>query len=149
MMDLISNWEQVGGQGLLFWSAMGAVALGITLILTAGVIHLRKFQARKRVRSQVPLGTEAVTPPAAGQVPANVEIMENSKASSAPATRSKMSLDPRVEQELLLLSARLRSAIDRLEELQLQRNPNAADKPESSLKDSQDGVDYLFRAGTG
>ena len=51
--------------------------------------------------------------------------------------------------ELLLLLARLRSVSDRLDDFRRTYRHVPLDWVESPLKDSRDGVDYLFRTGTG
>ena len=45
-MDLASTWEHLAAQGTMFWSASGAVALGLTLILTAGIAQIRRNRRR-------------------------------------------------------------------------------------------------------
>ena len=57
--------EQLGalidGQGLVFWGAVAAVALGLTLLLVTGLVYVRQW-SRKRARAA---GSGRGTPAAA------------------------------------------------------------------------------------
>ena len=130
----------------MFWSASGAVALGVTLILTAGIIQVRRLRTRA-CRPAVPNPADLPEPVAkVADIPLGGEMKEDSRKSpTGPGSRAEEQKD----QESRLLLARLRHAVDRLEEFQRIRRDMPRKSAESSLKGCHGGVDYLFRTGTG
>jgi hypothetical protein len=140
-MDLAITWENLSSQGIMFWSATLAVALGLTLILTAGMIHFR----RVRSRSRTPIGNPQVMPE---PVFDHAKVAERAKSDPALEKAAAVSAGPN-HREWSLLLARLRYAADRLEEFERLRPECPARSHESPLKESRNGVDYLFRAGKG
>ena len=145
-MDLASTWQNIAGNGFMFWSATGAVALGITLILASGFLQVRRFRAR---------AGHPVSPAPAERPEPATEVVDissdremeveswNTTAEPGPGSEEQNS------RELRFLLARLRSAADQLEDFRRIRREIPLDRAESSLKDSRAGVDYLFRTGTG
>ena len=134
-MDLTSTWSSLADQGVMFWSATGAVALGTTLILGAGFLHLRRWRSR-------PISKISPVP---AQTPAKGKMTAETPKTPARATIASETQNTR---EMHLLLARLRSAADRLEDFRRANGENPAPTGESPLKESLDGVDYLFRTGT-
>jgi hypothetical protein len=145
-MELASVWRSMADQGLMFWLASGAVALGVTLILCAGIIQIRRLRGRfvgkvsSLQETKVPVVHKSTN-----QAKIQEKSLENLNTLEAPGPRPE-EMD---SQELYLLLARLRSAADRLEKYRLFTRQNPASQAESPLKAYRDGVDYLFRAGTG
>ena len=145
-MELANTWQSIADNGIMFWAATGAVALGIALTLASGLIQVR------RLRSRTDLPVAAVPSehpePAAqiDEIPLDREMKvksQNDQVGPEPTSSEQIS------RELGLVRARLRSIADRLEDFQRTRRHRPLDRSESSLKDSHDGVDYLFRTGTG
>jgi len=146
-MELASILESsIANQGLMFWSASAAVALGVTLILISGIIQFRRL--RSRSASSVP--SASVLPPEQieipSEIPSDLEMnKESQKTSEWPECRVTES-NPK---QLRLLLARLRTAADQLEDYRRINRVLPPKSAESSLKESAEGVDYLFRTGTG
>jgi len=133
-------------QGIMFWSASGAVALGVTLILSAGIIQVRRLRLRSGRRvSSIP---EAKVEPV-NKSSNQAKIREKSLECPKTLEVTKQMSEGPDNQELHLLLARLRSAVDQLDKYHLTTCQNSASQAESPLKECRDGVDYLFRAGTG
>jgi hypothetical protein len=159
-MDWTSMWNNVGDQGTLFWSATGAVALGMTLILCAGILHLQRWRHGSVVKkSSIPVtrsGAEPAAKPAtqdvsAPPVPNHAETNDRRAATAEIPDFSAGTVSAeRMAQssEMVLLLARLHSAADRLEDYRQKNRQNPVSTGESPLKESLDGVDYLFRTGT-
>ena len=136
----------IANQGFMFWSATSAVALGFTLVVTAGFIHFRKLRSRSGgpdLPARVALPEPIVIP---ADIPLNQEMNEAPHLDVLDSGSS--SIEPNTRQ-LRLLVARLRKAADQLEGFRHSRLPFSAESSESSLKESPEGVDYLFRTGTG
>jgi len=171
-MDLTSMWNSIADQGLMFWSATGAVALGTTLIFSAGILHLRKWRHRPSGKeSSVPAANPGAEPfaeiaaeYAAGQAaehntepvpvmaaPDPAETLPRRKMTAEipkSPSRSAFASEKANSREMFLLLARLRSAADQLEDYRRAHGENPGPAGESPLKESLDGVDYLFRTGT-
>jgi len=136
----------IANQGFMFWFATGAVALGFTLVVTAGAIHFRRLRSRSGRHDLA--ATVALPEPMAipADIPLNMEMNEESqKDALGPGS---VSIEPNSRQLRLLLT-RLRTAADQLEDLRQSSRPGPSKSAESSLKESPEGVDYLFRTGTG
>lgn len=151
-MELASTWQTLADRGIMFWAATGAVALGVTLILAAGIVQFRRMRHRSQI--QVPsipeIDTEASRGAQGAQEFSNPAITpEISHKYSMNSVAADSRSDTKDRQELHLLLARLRAAADRLEEYHHTACATPAVKGESPLKESSPGVDYLFRAGTG
>ena len=145
-MDWANTWEYLSGQGIMFWTATLAVALGITLILTAG--HLQWRRLRKRTAEpvyavRVARPTTLADPQPAPLVREMGPQNENLHISWPPADQD---LD---SQEMGVLMARLRIAADRLADFQNFGLENPPKLKDSHLKEERHGVEYLFRAGKG
>lgn len=136
----------IANQGFMFWSAAGAVALGCTLVLTSGFIHFRRLRSRSGgpvLPTEIALPEPVIIP---ADIPLDQEMNEEpQKSAPEPVSRSN---EPNTRQLRLLLS-RLRTAADRLENFQHSSRTVPAKSAESPLKESTEGVDYLFRTGTG
>jgi len=145
-MELASVLKSIADQGIMFWSATGAVALGVTLIIAAGIIQVRRLRRRSGRRvSPIPEARIEAVHKSPNQAILPEKSREYGKISEAPAPWPE-ELD---SQEMDLLLARLRSAADQLEKYQCATCQNPVSRAESPLKDTSGGVDYLFRAGTG
>ncbi len=136
----------IANQGFMFWSATGAVALGFTLVLTSGFIHFRRLRSRNGgpiLPTEMALPEPVIIP---ADIPLDQEMIEgHQKTAPEPGSGS-----PRPNtRQLRLLLARLRTAADRLEDFQHSSQPVPGKSTESPLKESTEGVDYLFRTGTG
>ncbi len=129
-MDLTQLWESIAGRSPMFLAATGSVALGITLIMTAGTVQLKRFRARPRnvVPLEIPLPVMDVE-----KITANRDIPEK----------------PVENTELRHLLLRLKVASDKLEKSRIAKGPETFHPADSPLKRSPSGVDYIFRAGTG
>ncbi len=133
-------------QGYMFWSATGAVALGITLLLTAGIVQLRRFHSRS-VLPMVP-DLDEMTEPI--EIPVEVDLAREVKAETQQEPIGLHSASEVVNpEELNLLVARLRKAADQLEDYSRSEMGMLPQSFESPLKETREGVDYLFRTGTG
>lgn len=135
-MDFTSVWENVSGANPMFLAATGSVALGVTLVLAAGVVHLRR--ARCRLRTPEPVAAEDAT----ATLPAGAPVEE---IPVPAAVRPSIPENP----ELHHLLARLRAAADRLEGCRMPAAGMPVSRTDSRLKSHPSGVDYIFRAGKG
>lgn len=145
-MELASIWEEVAGQGLMFWAATGAVALGLTLIMAAGVSQVKRNRSKAGGPGRVVSHVEPAISGRAPEVRQEPEVKEQSRQNQPfPAAGIKQENS----REMRLLLARLRSAADKLEDFRHSERELSGRAGESSLKDSRNGVDYLFRTGTG
>lgn len=145
-MDWASTWEYLSGQGIMFWTATVAVALGSTLILAA--VHLQWRRLRSRPAKHV--STEQTPKPATLPDPVPVRPggdrdPENETKSSGP----QPAVFDQDHLEMGVLVSRLQSAANRLAAYQNSRLPNPTEIGDSYLKADPDGVEYLFRAGKG
>ena len=129
-MELTQLWESIAGRNPMFLAATGSVALGITLILTAGIVQLKRF--RNRSRHIVPL-----------EMPLPVADVEKITVSQDIPEKSAENA------ELRHLLRRSRAASDKLEKSRAKKGPDTFYPADSPLKRSPSGVDYIFRAGTG
>ena len=129
-MDITNIWESIAGRNPMFLVAAGSVALGITLIIAAGITQVRRFQARSRHADPI----ETARP--------EVEV---EKISIFPALRDKPTENP----ELQHLLRRLRAASDKLAKSLATDVSDTAVPSDSPLKRSTSGVEYIFKAGTG
>jgi hypothetical protein len=136
----------LANQGFMFWSATSAVALGFTLVVTAGFIHFRRLRSRSG-RPDLPARVALPDPVVIGaDIPLKKEMNEDSPKDILGPGSSSIEPDTR---QLRLLLARLRTAADQLEDFRHSRLPFPAESSESSLKELPEAVDYLFRTGTG
>ena len=129
-MDFTSIWEYFAGQNSTSLAAVGSVALGITLILAAGIVHLKRVRTLSRQVAPV----EIPVP-----VPQVEEIHEPVAAPTQAAENP----------ELIHLLRRLKAAADKLDKKRADRLMKPALAGDSSLKRSPSGVEYIHRAGTG
>ncbi len=149
-MDLTNILELAQDQGLIFWGAAAAIALGATLLLVALAQQIRRLVTRRFQRHHQPTIRAAVSvpiPAAQDDTPAAVvqttadDVYMPSAASlaSRPATM-------REEPSLALLLRRLQSAGDRLEEIAGEIQSSRGDQRETMLKDEIQDVEYVFKA---
>lgn len=129
-MDFASIWESIVGRNPMFLAASGSVALGVSLIISAGLVQLKRF----RSRSGHVLPVEKQAPPE------EVEIVLETGESQADTVKTP---------ELLHLLGRLRAASEKLEKFRATDVRTATQPADSPLKRPPSGVDYIFRAGTG
>ena len=139
-MDWVNMWEFLSGQGIMFWSAAVAVALGITLILTA--VHL---QWRRRQAARI-AGIQASVFPEPSFDATNEGTSPSSGAIDSAHRGDRSTPD---QAEMWDLVARLRVAADRLAEIQASSRTHPSIFDDSHLKDDRNEVEYLFRAGKG
>ena len=149
-MDLSTILELAQDQGIVFWGAAAAIALGATLLVVALAQQIRGLLAgRLQRRSQpatsaIPVAgtpaTEVSTPPAA--------VMTTSDDLYVPTTASLASrpIAAGEEPSLALLLRRLQSAGDRLEEIAGEIQTSRGEQHETMLKDDLQEVEYVFKA---
>lgn len=133
-------------QGFIFWSATGAVALGVTLILAAGYIQFQRIRSKSRSPGITDLSEKP--DPVALPPEASLEPILNEE-SQKPFVWLGEPTGEENSEELGFLLARLRKAADRLDAFQRTRGKHQEKSSESSLKETREGVDYLFRTGIG
>ncbi len=127
-MDLSGVMQSLRDQGPAYWVAASSVALGATLLVTAGLLQWRRFRVRVPLRRSCPV--PRLTAAAAGYAARTID--------SPPAVSS--ALDP-------ALAARLAAAADRLAAVRAdlsrwERLPDGSD-----LKVPVSHVEYVFRSG--
>ena len=144
--NLIENTlGRVADQGFMFWTATGAVALGVTLILAAGYIQFQRIRSNSRA-PQAPAPAEN---PELVQLPAETPLdPKMNEALQKPLVWLGTSGEEGNSEELGLLLDRLRKAADRLDAFKGSSGEIPPESHESPLKESREGVDYLFRTGT-
>lgn len=131
-MDLAKILENLQAMGPAYWVAAAAVALGCTLLITAGVLQWRS----RRTGRQRPVHRDSLPITAARDYA--------TQSTSGPAEyRSTASIAADTA-----LTARLAVAAARLETIHaamatLERLPDG-----SALKPAPSHVEYVFRAGT-
>ena len=133
-------------QGIMFWSATGAVALGVTLILAAGYLQFQRIRSKAGRPKITDLAAEPEPVDIPAELPLDTEL--NSGPQKALVWLGTNTGEANSE-ELSHLLCRLRKAADRLDSYQRTCGRQPADSTESPLKESREGVDYLFRTGTG
>lgn len=145
-MDWAITWEYLSGQGLMFWTATVAVALGITLILTAGHLQWRRLRRGSAKPVFAVRASKRTTLADPAPEPAVRDMELPNKNFQIPTSSPDQNLDPH---EMGVLMARLRIAADRLASFQGSRLATPAILTDSQLKEDRPGVEYLFRAGKG
>lgn len=148
------SWAQLqslfDGQGLVFWAAVTAVALGLTLLSVSIVFQVRKLAGHSWLRRLRRPGRA----PQAKDAPPLVTISGDSYHRSGlaptpvPAADAAADTDPR----LPILLSRLKIAADRLESI-CATLPDAgrpgAVAGYSPLKSALTDVDYVYKTGRG
>ncbi len=164
------SWNQIqtlfDGQGLIFWAALAAVALGLTLLSVSIFFQVRKMlansgylkrrqaaKAARAIESEVSAAVEIQAPritvtddgyQAEGFIP--TAIPAATPAAVAPATSAPVASDPR----LAGLLTRLKSSADRLDRIHGSLGHNGA-RPQavadSLLKGISEDVDYVYKTG--
>ncbi len=154
------NWSQIqtlfDGQGIVFWAALAAVALGLTLLSVSIFFQVRKMVgSRPFLRRQSTTETAAARPIAAAapRITVTEDVYEATgfvpaatTAAPAPAPASSPAADPM----LANLLQRLKSSADRLDRIHGSLGRSAgltATTTDSSLKTSSEEVDYVHRTG--
>lgn len=132
-MELVQELKAMSTMGTAYWIAAAAVALGCTLLVTAGVLHWRRLRARRVFAPR----------PAATAVSAVREYAAQAVSSPAatPAAPPRQAVDP-------ALMARLHAATARLEALHESMAAAGQLPPGSGLKPAASHVEYVFRSGT-
>jgi len=136
----------VAGQGVMFWTATGAVALGITLILSAGYIQFKRIRSKPVLTFTPDLAEKPEPLELPAEVPLEAQLNNDYQKAPVLLGTATGKADSR---EICLLLARLRKAADRLDGHQRSCGQHPVESVESPLKESREGVDYLFRTGTG
>ncbi len=137
--------EQLGalidGQGLVFWGAVAAVALGLTLLLVTGLVYVRQW-SRKRARAA---GSGRGTPAAAALARGQAARAYGSPLD--PGGDAAAGDAAQVYQKALL--SRLQAMGDRLEALAASLPAQDGRLRQSGLKHPPAGVEYVFKKGIG
>ncbi len=150
------NWSQIqtlfDGQGIVFWAALAAVALGLTL-LSVSIF----FQVRKMVGSRPFLRRKSTTEAAAASpiaaVAPRITVTEDVYEATGfvpAATTAAPAPAPAADPMLTNLLQRLKSSADRLDRIHgsLGRSTGlTATTTDSPLKTSSEEVDYVYRTG--
>lgn len=148
-MDLASTFQSIAARGAMFWAASGSVALGGTLILIAVVAQLKRLRGRKASRMPAAPKSQVARKRMPSEMVAATETSlgaETQSPNTVQAPELARISDP---VELMDLTARLRSAADKLENFRRLPDTPALSPQESPLKESSSAVDYVFRAEMG
>ena len=148
-MNSMADTSILANQGALFWVACGAVALGLTMLVTALVVQVRRL-FRRHEPTETATPAPVVTEVEVRQAYARAEVKEERKA--APVRRRVT--DTRDNDRLVVLLSRLEEAAARLEKVAAVAPPvspveNSQSPADSDLKEQADGVEYVFRAAGG
>ncbi len=150
------NWNQIqtlfDGQGIVFWAALAAVALGLTLLSVSIFFQARKMVGsrkflRRKTTTQAPVASPVAT--ATPRITVTEDVYEATgfvPAATTDAPASAPAADPR----LANLLQRLKSSADRLDRIHssLGRiDALSATTTDSRLKPICEEVDYVYRAG--
>ncbi len=146
-MNLNQILSLFDGQGIVFWSAVTAVTLGLTMLSVAIVFQVRKMLKSRTLgfvaRNQMKTAPENT--PEAG--PRITVTDEGYRADGfVPAVPAPASSDPLLSS----LLERLQTSADRLERIHVSLGQGSGGrKPanDSVLKAAGDEVDYVYQAG--
>lgn len=139
------------GQGIVFWSAVTAVALGLTLLSVSIVFQVRKMLAKTRIRFKRPVRSRRVeTAPTAAEP--RITVTENGYQADVfvPSTATPAPDHAAVDPLLDSLLARLKVSADRLESIHtsLGHSSGGTTTPaDSPLKATGEAVDYVYKSG--
>jgi len=148
------SWSQLqsifDGQGLVFWAAVTAVTLGLTLLSISIVFQVRKMVGHswlrlRRPRRPVRAPQDAATAPLV-TVSGDSYHRSGFVPTPTPAVDAASDTDPR----LPILLTRLQKAADRLENIRatLQGEDHPGDATaHSPLKSTLTDVDYVYKTG--
>lgn len=131
----------INEQGMVFWGAVAAVALGLTLLLVTGMIYVRQWH-RKRTWGS---GSGRRAPGAAAL--ARGQAARAYGASLTPGGEALPGDPARIYQQALL--SRLQAMGDRLEALATSLPAQDGRLSRSGLKHPPAGVEYVFKKGIG
>jgi len=149
-MDLTNILELAQDQGLIFWGAAAAIALGATLLVVALAQQVRRLIAGRLQRNVGRAIPAMVTPPIqeAGDIATHASVQNTENDVYTPTAASLASRPTAVGEEpsLALLLRRLQSAGDRLEEIAGEIRTSRGDEGETILKDDLQEVEYVFKA---
>ena len=125
-------------QGVAFWSAAGAIALGLTILAVCGFVYFRNVLTRTfAARRGVPTEPAAkIAGSVANEDAAKTDVPDPKAPAEDPTPRA--SLD---ETDLVDLLSRLQKTAERLEDLR-----SVAQSP---LKHTVPDVEYVFKKGVG
>jgi hypothetical protein len=149
-MNPLADGTFLANQGILFWIACAAVALGLTMVIVAAVVQTRRLAGRRVSPAQVEKTPDPI--PERAAEPATLPSV-----TTAEPVRRRFRGPDRMTREtdrLVVLLSRLEEAAGRLEAVaadgpniaQVEKLPPSGD---SNLKDEVDGVEYVFRAAGG
>ncbi len=139
------------GQGIVFWAAVSAVTLGLTMLSVSIVFQVRRMLGGKLAIFKRSTGAKASKTQDNLAVPKITVADDTYQASgfvpSAPGTETaRHSADPLLNN----LLERLKVSADRLEGIHASfENPGGRlrDLPDSDLKETIESVDYVYRTG--
>lgn len=140
------DWNTINAQGPLFWIACGSVALGVAMIAAAAAAQVRRLRAVAPSAVPHEPAPKPEAAPATGG-PAAVR----SRTTASPAGRPATELHRRRLGDLVDRLERVAASLATLEPAELPA-PGAGGPPttpETPLKESSDGVEYVFRAAGG
>ena len=154
-MDWNLIQQLFAGQGLVFWGAITAVALGLTLLSVSIVFQVRRMVGDRRPGLPLPglrRGARAcasgITLTETGYAAAPAPVASRPEPATAPAEAPDGPLP--AGPDLREMRDRLRAAADRLDAIHSSLRPRraatarAADSP---LKAGPGGVDYVYKTG--
>jgi hypothetical protein len=150
------NWNQIqtlfDGQGIVFWAALAAVALGLTLLSVSiffqaqKMVGSRKF-LRRKTTTQAPVASPVAT--ATPRITVTEDVYE-ARGFVPAATTGAPASAPAADLRLANLLRRLKSSADRLDRIHVSLGRNdglSATATESPLKTASEEVDYVYRTG--
>lgn len=145
------SWNQVqilfDGQGLVFWAAVTAVALGLTLLSVSIVFQIRRLVVRTSWRGA---RHQSVAKPKPATVSPQVVATEEGYRPLRPARAAEQDKTPAADPLLESLLVRLKKSGDRLERLHSSLGPGELPglvQRDSLLKETPEEVDYVYQAG--
>ena len=150
------NWNQIqtlfDGQGIVFWAALAAVALGLTLLSVSIYLQVRKMVGsrkflRRKTTTQAPVANPVAT--ATPRITVSEDVNEATGLVPAATTGAPASA-PAADPRLANLLQRLKSSADRLDRIHgsLGRIDDlSATTTDSPLKPISEEVDYVYRTG--
>lgn len=149
------NWNMIqglfDGQGVVFWAAVSAVTLGLTMLSVSIVFQVRKMVGSGRMHIKRPALKRRKTEPetqARQRITVNEDVYQADAyvPAAAPAEAAPTAADPLLSN----LLNRLKTSADRLEKIHASLGDNVGPlraNPDSALKETTEGVDYVFRTG--
>jgi len=139
------------GQGVVFWAAVSAVTLGLTMLSVSIVFQVRRMLTGKRNLIKRAAGRKTSKKAKPPETP-GITVSEDTYQPSGfvPAVPASPTATNNAAPLLDNLLERLKSSADRLESIHASfENPGSrrGGHPQSSLKETTEGVDYIYRTG--